>query len=140
MVCSELDDLVSSHAGQNDIQGGPHWTLGHCPPPHSTPELPLGISAIPSPQRGLPAVSPTPPNQGFNGNTARLLPGHFLGLLPSGGHLDHVLQKGQPPFFDQQGAVLVRCGRGRQQVVRLGLPATCGPESTLAVRAALPEG
>jgi hypothetical protein len=38
-----------------------------------------------------------------------LLPGHFLGLLPGGRHLDHVPQKRHPTFFDQQGAVLVSC-------------------------------
>lgn len=54
-------------------------------------------------------MSPTPPNQGPGRYTACPLPGHLLGLLPRGGHLDHVPQKGHPTFFDQQGAVLVRC-------------------------------
>lgn len=65
-------------------------------------------------------------------NTASLSPGHFLGLLPRGRHLDHVPQEGHPAFFDQQRAVLVRCGgggEGRQHVIRVGLLSACGPET-----------
>ena len=64
-------------------------------------------------------------------NTASLSPGHFLGLLPCGRHLDHVPQEGHPTFFDQQRAVLVRCGggEGRQHVIRVGLLSACGPET-----------
>lgn len=64
--------------------------------------------------------------------TACLLPGHLLGLLPCGHHLDHVPQKGHPTFFDQQGAVLVRCGerRGRQQGTNQGGSSlSLGPET-----------
>lgn len=54
-----------------------------------------------------------PHTEAASRNTAHLLPGHFLCLLPGGGHLDHVPQQGQPSFFDQQGAVLVGCGEGQ---------------------------
>lgn len=59
---------------------------------------------------------PLPSSQGTQtGTQVRLLPGHLLGFLPRSGHLDQVLQQGQPTFFDQQGAVLVSYKTGRSR-------------------------
>lgn len=140
MLRSEFDHLVSGHTVAE-------MTLGEAPAGHQYPvhlhthlQVALAISAILDHQ-GAPTMSPTPPNQGSGRYTAWLLPGHLLGLLPCGRHLDHVPQKGHPTFFDQQGAVLVRCGvRSRQQGIREGFLSAWAQRPTLAARTALPEG
>lgn len=71
-------------------------------------------------------MSLTPQYQGSRQkHIAGLLPGHFLGLLPCGCHLDHIPQKGHSAFSDQQGAVLVGCEVEQTADDREALLSTC---------------